>query len=118
MIYFLKWFARVTSIVSAVLMIWFFIENTASFSSLHTRDIILMLFFPIGIIGGMARSWFHPMHGSIISFFSLGMFYALSFYFSGIFPTGPYFLLFTLPALLFFIYRYVTFTAVTNTPLI
>ncbi|HLG35427.1 MAG TPA: hypothetical protein VI757_11150 [Bacteroidia bacterium] len=112
---FLKWLARATSVVSIVLMSLFFIGTTDSIASLHLRDIILMLFFPAGVIAGMVRSWFYPLNGSIISFFSLGMFYALNFYFSGAFPAGPYFLIFTIPALLFFIYRYVTLNVLSKT---
>jgi hypothetical protein len=47
--------------------------------------------------------------------FSLGMFYAVHYYFSGTFPTGPYFLLFTIPAILFFVYRYLTLNTLSQT---
>jgi hypothetical protein len=95
-------------------MLIFVSASTDLFSGTRLKEIILFLFFPLGVIAGLVRSWFYPLNGSIISLFSLGLFYAVHYYFSGVFPVGPYFILFTIPALLFFAYRYLTLNALSK----
>lgn len=95
--------AKILSIISIGIIITFIIGEGIDFSEISYNGIILFIFFPIGICIGMIYSWFKPRAGSFISIFSLMLFYFLEYYFKSEYPNGIYFLLFTIPAFLFYI---------------
>ena len=68
-------------------------------------ELLEMLFFPVGIIGGMLLSWKFELAGSIITISSFVIFYALEFFQDGKIPTGPLLLFIAAPGFLFLISR-------------
>ncbi len=103
--------ARVLSIVSIGILLLFFIGEGFNPMQLSVRDCILFLFFPLGITIGMILAWRWEMLGGIIAFVSLLSFYASHFIMSNKFPPGPYFLIFSLPGILFMLYGMFLYSA-------
>jgi len=98
----LRWTGRVLSIVSIGILLLFLIGES-DFSQppqLTFKEWLGLLFFPGGIVVGMIVAWRRERLGAIIALGSLAAFYLLQLIFFGDFPGGPFFLLFTLPALL------------------
>lgn len=98
----LRWTGRVLSIISVGILLLFLIGE-GDFSQpprLTLGEWLGVLFFPVGIVAGMIVAWRRERWGAIIALGSLAAFYALQRIIFGDFPGGPYFLLFTLPALL------------------
>lgn len=105
----LRWIARIWTVISlaflAVMLIgelWGTI-NAGTVIWPTISEWIGMLFFPIGIIVGLALVWKKELLGSIITLGSFVIFYVYIFILSGILPRGPYFALVALPGLLFLI---------------
>jgi hypothetical protein len=61
----------------------------------------LLVFFPIGVIAGMAVAWVREGLGGAITVFSLIAFYLMHLLFSGGFPRGWAFVAFASPGFLF-----------------
>jgi hypothetical protein len=97
----LRWSARLLSLVCTGLL-FSFLFGGAEHINFTTKEFIAVLFFPYGLIIGFAIAWFRPRLGSLISLGSLAGFYVWMLIASGSFPGGPYFLLFALPAILFY----------------
>lgn len=55
------------------------------------REILPMLFFPIGVVAGMVLAWRTELAGGLLTIASLLAFYLTLFAFDGRFPRGPYF---------------------------
>ncbi len=98
----LRWTGRVLSVVSIGILLLFFIGE-GDFSQppqLTLKEWLGLLFFPGGIVIGMILGWRRESLGAFIALASLAAFYLIQLVFFGDFPGGPFFLLFTLPALL------------------
>lgn len=67
------------------------------------NETIALLFFPGGVITGFLWSWKNERWGSIFSCLSLAVFYVYMYARGNTFPSGPYFLLLTFPALVFLV---------------
>lgn len=67
------------------------------------NETIALLFFPGGVITGFLWSWKNERWGSIFSCLSLAVFYLYMYARGSTFPSGPYFLLLTSPALVFLV---------------
>jgi hypothetical protein len=65
------------------------------------RDILAMVFFPLGVCFGLGLAWRRELQGGIIAIGSVAAFYLILFLFDGRFPRGPYFFLLASPGLLF-----------------
>jgi hypothetical protein len=89
------------SIVSVFVLLLFFIGEGFNPAALRSREWVLMLFFPIGVVVGMAVAWRRESWGSAITVVSLIAFYLMHFLFSGGFPRGWAFAAFALPGFLF-----------------
>jgi len=100
---FIGWTARLLSILSLGVILIFVIGNRFSPSSLRPVEAILFLFFPVGLCVGMVVGWWREAQGAVITLISVAGFYLLSFFVSGRFPKGPYFLIVALPGLVFLI---------------
>lgn len=106
----LRWTGRALSLVSMGMMLLFFIGE-GDFSQpprLTPGEWLGLLFFPGGIVTGMIAAWFREKLGGGIALGSLAAFYLLHLIFFGDFPSGPFFFLFTLPALLMGLARWLT----------
>ena len=99
----IRWSARILSILSIGILLLFLVGE-GDFSqpiSLTPREWIGLLFFPLGVVIGMVVAWRWEGIGSAISIGSLLAFYLLHFAMMHRFPSGPFFLIFTLPGFLF-----------------
>jgi len=100
----LKWTARITSLAAIAIILMFIIGESIEFEAMAWTEMVMLIFFPIGTVVGMVVSWRCELTGGIVSMLSLGIFYFSCYLFKGDLPRGPYFLLFTSPAILFLIY--------------
>lgn len=103
----LKWTARISSIVSIGLILLFLIADSEANLTVTLNDVILMLFFPLGVIAGMIFSWYKPGEEAKYSLFALAAFYAMHYYIAGRFPQGSAFFFFVLPSLIFLVYWFI-----------
>ena len=96
----LKWLARVSSLASIGLLGLFLFGGEESISP-TLREAVAMAFFPFGVIAGMIVGWKYELRGGLISVISLGLFYAVMAIMRRGIPTTPWFVVFTLPGILF-----------------
>jgi len=99
----LRWLARILSILSATLLLLFLVGES-DFTQpmrLTAREVILLIFFPLGIIVGMAMAWRWEAVGAAVTLGSLLLFYALNLVLGHRLPGGPWFPLFASPGVLF-----------------
>ena len=100
----LIWLGRAGAIASLSLLLLFVIGSIQSGDAVPTaKEAIGIAFFPIGVAVGMLFGWRWPLLGACISLISLAGFYVWSYVVAGRINNGPYFLLFTLPAVFYLI---------------
>ena len=100
MVRFLRWIARIWSIVSIVLIIMFIVgERGAGPGS--GIEWISFIFFPVGVVGGMINGWRKDALGGVVTVFSLVAFYLVEFIDSGTWPSGPWFVLMAFPGFIY-----------------
>jgi hypothetical protein len=95
------WVARITSIITLGFIFAFLIGNVAGGFPTEPGKILLFAFFPIAVGVGMVLGWWRPLAGGITAAVGLAGFYVLHLIQSGTVPQGPWFLLFSLPGLIF-----------------
>lgn len=96
---FLRWTARVWSVVSIGLLLAFIVGEGLNPSGAH--EWIGLLFFPIGISLGMLWAWRNERVGGTMTVVSLLLFYVVHLTTSGTFPAGFAWLAFAAPGFLF-----------------
>jgi hypothetical protein len=94
----LRWTARITSLASLGTIAAFAFGEQGSPSR---TDITLLVFFPIGVALGMIIAWWRTLLGGTIATTSLIIFYALMLALRGTLSIGPYFILLSLPGIMF-----------------
>jgi hypothetical protein len=94
----LRWAARVTSVGSVGLLGCFFFGEMGSPTP---GEWVALAFFPGGLVVGQLLGWWRELLGGVVGLVSLGLFYLWFGVGAGGFPTGPYFALFAVPAVLF-----------------
>lgn len=95
-----KWLARLTSIASVGLLgMFLFGGNEGIIPTL--REAIAMAFFPFGVAAGMIIGWKRELLGGLVSIISLAIFYVIMAMNDPGDSLGPWFLIFTIPGLLF-----------------
>jgi hypothetical protein len=97
----LLWLARGTSLLTIGTLALFAFGEAEPRVMPTPGEALLLAFFPIGVAVGLALAWKYERTGAFVALGSLAVFYLLEFLMSGRFPGGPWFLIFTLPALLF-----------------
>ena len=95
----LRWVARIWSIATIALVLAFIFGERGKGPG--PRDLVLFLFFPVGICVGMVLAWWKERAGGIITVASLAVFYVLQYAMAGRFTKGPWFLAFAAPGFLF-----------------
>jgi len=98
-----RWLTRIASLASIVVLLLFVFGGAESLQFRSLREVVGFAFFPVGILVGMLLGWKWHWVGGLFSLISLVAFYAWHFVDSGRFPSGPWFLIFTLPAIMFLI---------------
>jgi hypothetical protein len=100
---YMRWVARSMSLVSTSLLALFITgADGLTHGTVTSREWIGLLFFPFGVVVGMAIAWKHEAWGSLLSIGSLAGFYIVyGFILTGRPPRGWAFAAFTAPALLF-----------------
>lgn len=98
----IRWTARVTSALCiGMLGLFAFGGRETSPLSAAPQEMLLLVFFPLGVVAGMVLAWWKEIPGAIVSLASLAAFYAVCAVVSHKLPGGPYFAIFTAPAMLF-----------------
>lgn len=100
----LLWTARISSVVSFLIISFIFIGEGFNPTAIEGNELVLFIFFPILVIIGFVISWKKELIGSIISMLGLVVFYLIHYFSSGSFPRGSAFLIFTIPAFLFWLH--------------
>jgi hypothetical protein len=96
--------ARGWSIASLLLIILFFSGERSAAFQMGLREWLGVLFFPLGVSGGMVIAWRREALGGLITLFSLlGFYFIYGYWLSGTFPQGWMFFAFSAPGLLFLV---------------
>lgn len=94
----LRWTARLASLVSIATLSLFILGELGTPTPMEWLKLAL---FPLGVMAGMMFAWRRPLVGGLFALGSLAAFYALALTMHGSVPGGPWFVIFTSPALLF-----------------
>lgn len=96
------WLARVSAIVSVAGLSLFVIGNIQAMEKLPTLvEFVGLAFFPGGVLLGLLLGFKRPTYGGSVAVVSLLAFASWHIAVAGDLPKGPYFVIFTLPGLLF-----------------
>ncbi|MCS6843058.1 MAG: hypothetical protein NZ528_01850 [Caldilineales bacterium] len=94
--------ARLWSLVSLFILVLFGVGSAVGdFPRFTPRDAIGFLFFPVGVIAGLALAWRRELAGGLVVVGSLAAFYVQNALLRGRWPAGPWFLLLATPGFLF-----------------
>lgn len=96
--------ARVGSIASITLLLMIFIGEGSHPSQISTNEWIGLLFFPIGIVIGLAIAWWKEGVGSVVTLGSLLGFYLVWGYLLRNHIGGWWFVVFAAPGFLFLLH--------------
>lgn len=95
----LRWAGRLLSLGTiGVIAAFAFGEGTPKPS-----EWLLLAFFPIGLLVGLVLAWWREIPGAVVALGSMAAFYAICFVARGGVPTGPWFAVLALPAVVFLI---------------
>ena len=100
----IRWIARGWTIATVGFVLLIFIGEIlfpSAEASFRLRDVILIVFFPIGTFAGMILAWRRELLGGALTVGSMVGFYLALRIMDGRFPRGPYFLLIAAPGFLF-----------------
>jgi len=97
----LRWSARILSIISIGLVLLFVFGEGLNLFHLTLHELVLFLFFPLGVCLGMIVAWRWEGLGGGITVGSLATFYLAHRLFSPSFPRGFGFVVMALPGFLF-----------------
>ncbi len=101
----IRWTARITSAVTALIIIMFFIgedyeEGYQPLLNLSLKNSLLMVaFFALWL--GLILGWKRELAGGLLTISGLAAFYLIYYLFSASFPHGPFFLIFASPGFLY-----------------
>jgi hypothetical protein len=96
----LRWSARATSLLAVALLLFFLFGTGVSKPA--PKELVGLLFFPVGVAVGLALAWWREALGVAVSVLSLAAFYVVYGALLGGRIGGPWFIVFTTPAALFF----------------
>lgn len=94
------WSARAASIVVIALLLLF--ASGEDFSKASVREWVGLSFFPLGVAVGLAMAWWREALGVVVAASSLSAFYLIDGLLLSGRVVGPWFVIFTSPAALFF----------------
>ena len=97
----LRWSARVSSILAVGVVLLFAFGEGLNLLHFTARELILFVFFPVGVCLGMVVAWRREGLGGGITVASLAAFYLVDRLSSSGFPRGFAFVAFAAPGFLF-----------------
>ncbi|MFH0953145.1 MAG: hypothetical protein V1873_02320 [Verrucomicrobiota bacterium] len=97
------WIARVLSVLGVGIILVFMIGEGFNPAHMTAREMLLSLFFPVGVCIGMIVGWFSEGLGGLITALSLVLFYVVNYAQRGHFPSERFSLLFSSGGLLFLV---------------
>ena len=100
----LEWLARVGSLVSIALLLSLFIGEGLHPAQVAPQEWIGLLFFPVGVMVGMAVAWWKEGAGATITLTSLSAFYVVYGYLLRNHIGGWAFIAFAAPGFLFLLH--------------
>ncbi len=100
-----RWIARIGAGLTAVFILFFFIAHAITdgltpFLYLTARETAMMAAFA-AVWLGLLVGWKWELVGGLLTVGGVIAFYLLDYLFSGMFPRGPFFLIFALTGVLF-----------------
>jgi hypothetical protein len=103
----LCWSARFTALLSIGVLLLFMTGDDGllsrnAWAKVRPTEWAQLLFFPLGVLVGLVLAWLREGLGAAVAVVSLAAFYLSHTCLTGRAPGGPWFLIFTSPALLFF----------------
>ena len=99
----LRWSARVLSILAVGVVLLFAFGEGLNLSHFSARELVLFLFFPIGVCLGMALAWRWEGLGGGVAVASLAAFYLVERLTSSSFPRGFALVALAAPGFLFLV---------------
>lgn len=97
------WVARILSVLGVGIILVFMIGEGFNPAHMRPGEMLLSLFFPMGVCIGMIAGFFSEGFGGGITTASLLLFYAVHYAQWGRFPGGGWFLLFSFGGLMFLV---------------
>ncbi len=97
----LRWSARVLSILAIGILLLFAFGEGLNLSQFTARELLLFVFFPLGVCLGMIVAWRWEGLGGGITVASLAAFYLVNRLSSSGFPRGYAFVAFAAPGFMF-----------------
>jgi len=103
----LRWSARVTGLLSIGVLLLFLTGEDGlvggnGWAKVRPAEWLGLLFFPFGVLLGLALAWWREALGAAVAAVSVTAFYLSQVLLACRLPGGPWFLIFTAPAVLFF----------------
>lgn len=100
-----RWVGRISSGLAAGFILFIFVgegleEGFSPLLQMTVRETLMMVAFAVVWLG-LILGWKWELTGALLTLGGMVAFYLLDYLFSGTFPRGPYFLIFSSPALLF-----------------
>jgi hypothetical protein len=99
----LRWTARVLSILAVGVVLLFAFGEELNLARFSSRDLLLFVFFPVGVCLGMVLAWRWEGLGGGMTVASLAAFYLVHRLLSAGSPRGLAFLVFAVPGFLFLV---------------
>lgn len=97
-----RWSARILSIASTAMLLMFLFGEPFEPSKIAGRELLAMIFFPLGIVVGFVVAWWKEGLGGSITIASLLIFYLIFVtLLRGNLARGGWFMVFAFPGFLF-----------------
>ena len=102
----LRWSARATGLLSIGVLLLFLtgqdgLAHASGWAKVRPTEWLGLVFFPLGVMLGLALAWWREALGAVAAAVSLAAFYLCYGLLAGRLPGGPWFLIFAAPAVLF-----------------
>ena len=96
-----RWTARLLSLLSIGFMLMFIVGEGFNPFHLAPRELLLCLFFPIGVLLGLGLGWRWEALGGALTILCFAGFYGVHWLGSGRLPSGHWFAVLASPGLFF-----------------